>query len=516
MSNGQGDATEEFRALIELARTITSDLGPDLNAMLNEGLTRPLGVEEAERLLTKIVETLRESARARGDGATLASLSNGAAELVKAAIDARDRVRLWVPKPAAGMAKKQTVFLIPNHNGVVAGPVVPRPVFHEMEIDMVGGYIMTRDIKLWGNNERLEIHVGQFKSKYGRSPTAQELFQIMLGEMPLEGVEARDEFEVLKLARSIAANGVRKPPILDIDGTLLDGNRRVAACTLILNDTEEFTPDEKKRAEYLFVWQLTPGATDDDRDKVIVSLNFESDYKKEWPEYIKARKILDEWEYMLGLEPQKPGPKRQAEMKRELSRKYALGPDTSVVSRYLKMVRWSNDFEDHHINTRSRDSFQIKHAANKYFQYFDEIAKGESQGGVAWSLNQDDELKRTVFDLLFDGKIDNYTQIRALKYIYQSDEARDALAKAHLEPDVDRAQEHVDAAITIANTRRAEARSMGANLRIETFTKWIEEVPPRTLRDEVKPGNLKRLLAAFKLVQSIVEQSLAAKPEANA
>jgi len=150
------------------------------------------------------------------------------------------------------------------------------------------------------------------RAKHDRAPSPEELLHIMRGQMRLEGMEDEDEFEIVTLARSIAANGVRKPPIIDVNGILLDGNRRVAACYLILNDTSgEFTSDEKKRAEYIYVWQLLDGATDDERDRVMVSLNFESDCKKDWPEYIKARKVFDDWEAMLALEgPKKPGQQR--------------------------------------------------------------------------------------------------------------------------------------------------------------------------------------------------------------
>jgi hypothetical protein len=486
---------------------MTTDLGPEIDTMFMEGLARPLSPQEAERLLGRVIETIRATA-ANGNGTTR-TLDGDVGELVAMAIAARERVRASLTSAVSRMAKSKTVHLIPKHNGVCAGDVIPRPVFHEKEIPMEGGFIKTTDVRLWGENERLEIHVEQFQAKYGRPPTPDELFRIMAGRMPLEGVEAGDEFEILKLARSVATNGVRKPPIIDIDGTLLDGNRRIAACMLILSDTSgEFTVDDKRRAEYIYVWQLKTFATDDDRQKVIVSLNFESDFKKEWPEYIKARKVFEDWEALLALEPQRPGPRRQAELKRELSRKYALGPDTGTVNRYLKMVSWANEFEDHHINARNRDSFAVKHAANRYFQYFDELSKGEKPGGVAWSLNQDEHFKQIAFDLLFDGKFENWRQIRALKHVFASDEARDILGRAHREPDAETAQDHVDNAITIANIKRAEQRSLGANLRIETFAKWLEEVPPRTFRDEVKRENLMRLLGALELVGPLIRQIL--------
>lgn len=503
------DLASELRRLIDDARRLAPEVGPDLDQLLQDGLERPLAPQELESLLGAVIERIRASAGQKGDTRTEAALGGGVEELLRHITSIRAQVRSKLTPPGP-MVRQHTVHLLEEHNGIRLQPVVPRPVFHEKEVPMVGGFIHTSKIRLWTGNERLEIHVNQFRAKNGRAPSAEELLGIMLGKMPLEGLDEGDEFEILKLARSIAANGVRKPPILDVDGTLLDGNRRVAACLLILNDSDEFgSAEEKRRAEYIFVWQLTPDATNDDRQRVIVSLNFESDCKKDWPEYVKARKVFDDWEAMLQLEPHKPGPKRQAEMKKGLSKKYALGPDTNVVNRYLKMVRWALEFEDHHINVKNRDPYEVKHAASRYFQYFEELAKGEqSPGGVGWVLNNDETFRGTVFDLLFDGKIGKWARVRDLKYVYESDEARELIAKAHREQDVDTATDYVEAAITIAKAKSAEMRSLGANLKIETFTKWIEDVPPRTLRDEVKTENLQGLLKALTLIEPIVRQSL--------
>lgn len=508
MVNGTLDPTvaREFAALIDYAKRLAPDVGPEVNALLEDGLARPLQRAEAAAILTRLVERLRSRAGSRGDHQTAASLEGAVEDLVTQALEVRARL---LPEDEPGpMVKQQTVFLLPEHNGMRSQPVVPRPVFHEREVPMIGGFIKATDIKLWQENERLEIHTGQFTAKHGRTPTPEELLNIMLGKMPLDGVKKEDEFEILALARSIAANGVRKPPILDIDGTLLDGNRRVAACMLIQYDTKEFTSAEKRRSEYIYVWQLTPHATNDDRQKVIVSLNFESDCKKDWPDYIKARKVADEWQAMLALEGRKsPGPARLADMKRELSKKYALGPDTTVVNRFLKMMRWVNEFEDHHINVRERDLYAVQHAANRYFQYFDEIGKGESAGGVAWSLNQDDQFKRTVFDLLFDGKFENWTKIRELRHIYNSKDARATLAKAHEATDLEQAQSFIDESITIANASRAENRSAGANDQIERFVRWLLNLPPMTFRDTIRIEVLQLLLDALAFIGPMAEQA---------
>ncbi len=282
----------------------------------------------------------------------------------------------------------------------------------------------------------------------------------------------------------------------------MEGNRSLPACYNI-RSINEINSEQNRRAEYIQVWQLTEHVTDDDRNAVVVSLNFESDCKLDWPEYIKARKVYEEWQAMVALEP-RSNSRRQADMKRELSKKFALGPDTSVVNRYLKMVDWATEFEDYHINQKRRDTYEVKHSSNEYFQYFDELSRGEKPGGVAYALNQDDGFKHTVFDLLFDNKFRNWQQIRALKLISDNQEARELLAQGRNEIDLDLAEDHIDNAIAVARSQRAETRELGANTRIESFVKWLEELPTRAFRDQIKPENLQRLLDALKLVEPMV------------
>jgi hypothetical protein len=445
-----------------------------------------------------VITVLKRSAARRGDAATSKSLEGSIEKLIERVISTREGLDGSASEGQDRWPSRRVTLIARNR--IDPGPVYPRPCFHGKEVAMNAGFIKTTDIELWDHNERLDIHLGQFRQKNGREPSAEELLDIMLSRMKLPGIEDGDQFKITELARSVAINGVRKPPIIDVDGTLLDGNRRVAACRYILS-SDEFESDEKRRAEYIYVWQLTEHADDDDRNAVVVSLNFEHDCKEDWPDYVKARKVHEEWQAMLATEPRSPGPARQAEMKRALSKKFALGPDTSTVSRFLKMVDWANEFEEYHINVKGHDTYEVKHRANRYFQYFDELAKGTKPGGVAYALGQEEAFKHLVFDLLFDGKFKNWRQIRELKLIYDNEEARGYLEKAKAAPDDEAAEEHLENAMTIARSRKAELREVGANTRIEAFVEWLEELPVRAFRDAIRPDNLKRLLKALRLVE---------------
>jgi hypothetical protein len=498
----------EFEGFIKAARRISEEIGEEVELVLNEGRERPLSPGQAKHLLTQVISVLRRNGRRRGDQSLVRALEGDVNALVERLLEASAHRSSGMP---SGNGDAKHLELI-THKGIKPTPMHPRPVFHGKEVPVLGGYIKTSDIHLWDQNERLEIHLGQFRQENGRGPDSKELLDIMLSHMPLPGLTEKDQFQIVELARSIASNGVRTPPIIDIYGTLLDGNRRVAACYYILSN-DEFGPEQKQRAQYIYVLQLTEHATQEERDAVIVSLNFEDACKLKWPVYVKCRRVHEEWLAMLALELEPPNAQRQAQLKRKVSEKFALGPDTTTVNRYIKMAEGAEDFEDYHINHRKLPVYEVKHRANEYIEWFDELAKGAKNEGVAYVLEQDPGFKHLVYELMYDGKFQNFRQIRELKRIYENQEANELLKKAREEDNVEVAEEHLKNAMSIARTKSVEQRELGANTRIETFAEFLEELPPKTFRDKVKTENLQRLLAALKLVEPIVSKILQERAE---
>ena len=499
MSGFPKDIGLEFKLVVEAARQLSEDVGQKVEEILGIGISEPLPPDEARSLLNRVVEVLRAGVTRRNDETGRAALDGDAEELIERVMTLRSNLG---SSPSQHSTTEKVRYQLQDYNGIKQRTVKPSPVFHEREVPVNEGFIRTRDIQVWGENERIDIHLNQFRQANDRLPTASELLDIMLGHLKLPGITDEDQFEIHDLARSIAVNGVRKPPIIDVDGTLLDGNRRVSACHHILN-SPDFTSEEKQRVEWLQVWQLTEHATEADRDAVIVSLNFEPDYKQDWPAYVKARKVHEYWQAMLALEPRaNPNSTRQGEMKRTIARRFALS--TNEVNRYIQMVDLVDDFEDYHISERKKDKYAVKHCAEHYFQYFDELGKGKSAGGVYWSLNQDEAFKHLVYDLLFDGKFQNWNKIRDLKHVYQNEDAYEYLRRAQKETDPAFGQELVNDGCDLARTLRPEKRQQGANTRVKVFVDWFRNLPVRAFQegepDAISQENLKGLNEILQLV----------------
>ena len=498
----EGDLRRGYELLLEELRSVSENCTEDMERVRLEGSKNPMSDDEVRRFLGRCLDEAGRGARSRGDVSTATYLETEKEHIMERVLEIRKRD---VSGSTSQTHRNGVSLSLKSHQGIQPHPLRPSPVFHGRSVPVNVGFVDVRDIRLWRGNRRLNIHVSQFEKTHGRAPDSDDLLDIMGSRANLAGLDKKDQFKIVDLAKSIAASGVRQPPIIAYDGVLLDGNRRVAACRHILEN--DFSSEEKERAATVQVWRLTEHASNDEENAVVVSLNFEKDLKVEWPEYVKGQILYEEWRAMLEREDRPLGA-RQNELKRELARRYAITVDRC--NRYIAMVELADDFEDYQRNERGKDAHEVKHRSNEYFQYFDELGKGRSPGGVNWSMNQDDAFRNLVFDLLHDGKFRNYVQIRDLRHAYGNEEAMDLLRAARNTEDEDEAQQRVDLGLSAGKVARAEERRIGGNKRVEAFVRWLREAPveffsagePGAITEE----NLGRLYSALKLVEGHMQK----------
>ena len=497
-----GDIQRAFGGLLRLTADLPDDLEAEVAILLERGSREPMSSSEADATLRLVLARLE--ARAAHDDAATAVIAAAASTL---------RSRLSSSNGAAptsgGAAADPAIAGITERE-----PVQPVPRFQGRPIPMLRYRASPRDLALWAGNDRLQIHVSQFQQTTGHPPDAEETLQIMRSESGLQGAPEGDEFSIRDLADDIAAFGLERPPILARDGRLLDGNRRIAACLMILNDSA-YDQEARERVQDVEVHELSEHATEPDADWVVTTLNFRRDQKKEWRDYVKARKIYAEWDRMMRAHPGATD-KKQREMRLTLAKRFQMGNRTDAVGRFLKMVEMADEFEAFMVDERGENAFEVRHRAMKHFQFFDELTKGSGKRtrGADHALRQSDRLREVVFDLLYQGKFANWTLVRDLKHAPENAEVMEELEQAR-DADHEKGTRMVRAALTEARQNSPETVETSSDLRIGQFVAFLEKMSITGFQHSVSTASLKKLLRALQLVEAMVTKLLDEKQRAS-
>jgi hypothetical protein len=452
--------------LIEQARTLAAEYGDEVTAAVKAATEEPLDPERARRLYARVIKILRAA-----EGIDVEDDADVAEQI-------RREVETVVRSVKRPRANGDGLTFV-ERNGVAPHDVSPVPVFNNQYISMVEGYVDVETLDLWPENHRIELHVAEFQNINGRDPDRGELLELMHGKITLPSLdkkEQKDPFKLLPLAQSIARKGVERPPIVTHEGLPKDGNRRIAASLLVL-DRDEFTPEEKDRARWIRVWRAPEGTTDDQFDAIVVALNFEDDHKIEWPEYVKARLVVGRYQYLREHAKGRFSQSKAQQLKKDVAKHFAITPQ--AVTRYLKMVQWADDFEGYHL-AEGRDPAKVTYKANDIFQWFYEIDAGKTGEKLTQSqLDNDDELKEVVYDLMFDV-LDSGAQVRALHTVVGDPDALNLLVKAHdvADADADEALDLVKDAIELGKRKSIKRRRVGHEQFLKSTCDRLGATPP--------------------------------------
>jgi hypothetical protein len=472
--------------LLESATALSQDHGELVEQAVREAAAHPLDRERAHRLYTRILTILRAH-----DGGELSEPER--AELAEQVKREVDEIVTSVARPPT---PRSDGLPFVEHDGLKPRKVVPVPTFNDKSIPMTEGYVDVEDLALWRGNQRLTLHVMEFKERNGgREPDADELVKLMQGTIHLPSLDKADPFKLKPLADSIARKGVEVPPIVTAEGEPKDGNRRIAASLLVLYG-KDYDAAEKARARFIRVWCAPAETTEDQFDAIVVSRNFESDYKEPWSEYVKAKLVIEQYEIRKRQIQGRVTKVALKKIRQELAKDFAIKP--AEVERYDKMIHWADDFTAYH-EEQGRDHAEIRYKTEKNFQWFIEIDAGVGNEKLTRKLETDDELKAVVFDLMFDV-LDSGVQVRNLYRVVNDAETAGMLLTAHemMGRDPDGSLELVEDAITEAKRRNIKRRSIGFEDFLKTMVDRLGSTPP----DQWNGVDSELLLEVRRIMQS--------------
>lgn len=478
---------EGLEQLIERAETLARNYDSVVSDAVRLARDEPLSDDEAEQLFTRILAILRTSAQnPDATGATgLAKQIRGEVEVL---IEARSR---RLAPTGKGKAVVRGGLTFHERGGLSPRPVVPMQTFKGQPIMLTEGFVDVTTLPMWMDNHRVQLHVKEFREANHRDPEPDELLALMQGELRLPGVKGSDPFKLQGLAASIARKGVERPPIVTWEGEPKDGNRRIAASRKVLQDAQA-TPEQKERARWIRVWQAPKGTTEDQFEAIMVELNFEPDYKEDWPEYVKARLVVEAYRDLVrdlgvGLNARK-----KLDLRKVVADQFAI--KHAEVKRYLEMVLWADDFEDYHSSERALDPAAVRYKANDIFQWFYEVQAGKGPDKLVAKITQDDALREIVYDLMYDV-LDSGLQVRNLHKVVVDEAALDLLKRAHDEQRPEQALKFVDAAVAEAQ-KNSPTRRLGFDQFLRSAVDRLGSAPPDQWRnvDTSLLSDLRRVL----------------------
>lgn len=265
-----------------------------------------------------------------------------------------------------------------------------RKRFHNTEIEVFVGDVALDSIEGWIGNPRTELQADQFQEMYGRVPSNEEMYQLVLADS-----DSKEGLKIKELAGNIHNNGVRVPIVLNYEGKLLDGNRRYYASMFLTN--EGAPKDQRDRFKTIAAIVLPRGTSPEVEDAIITEFNFASDYRLEWPYYVKAMKVYED--HVDGM------------IKEDLEKKYAW--PWRVLNTWLKAAELCEKFLNYHNRT-----FLARDFAYRNFIMFDEMMRGYK------TRFSNAEFRDSVFELLLAEYPDNHRFKRSSDVI-RLDEIKD-------------------------------------------------------------------------------------------
>jgi hypothetical protein len=345
-------------------------------------------------------------------------------------------------------------------------PQLKQRLYNGRKMLMWEGKVKISDVKGWVDNPRIELGKKSLMEKLGNRELSQdEIFELMKNDSEMRLKELRDD---------ILKNGLREALTLSYQGKLLDGNRRFFAVKYALESMSSGDIN-RQDLEIVDAFVLSEDATDEDEQNVLVEENFSPSLKIEWPDYVKARRVIKADESGLSVE--------------EIASKYNW--PRSKIRETLKIHEILSDFEAFAVaekdpNDESGGGLgyteqESQVIAAKNYQFFNEAQKSFYN-----QLRTEVDFKIQFFKWIHEKKFSSFPEVRIAYRAWKDPEAKAAIMQK--EPAAAKSAK----AILDYNDRivRSSDEAIG---RIDSFVKFLkgmtaEEIKliPKKSREDLK------------------------------
>lgn len=361
-------------------------------------------------------------------------------------------------------------------------PKVRQRQYNGRKLMVWDGRVNIASVQGWVDNPRIELAKKTMQDRIGNRPLTQdEVFDLMKSDSEVKLKDLRDD---------ILKNGLREPLTLSFAGKLLDGNRRFFAIKYALENMPS-VDSNRQDLEVVNVHVLTEEATVEDEENVLVEENFSASLKIEWPEYVKAIKIMEAHDSGLSIDDIS---QRFSWAKSKIKQTIRIH---KIIMEFITYATSDVDPEDEYGGGLGLTERDAENKAAKNYQYFNEAQKSFYE-----KLETDIDFKIQFFRWIHTGKFSSFQEVRIAYNAWTHPEARAAILQN--EPTAAKSAK----AILDYNARVINSNDEAVG-RIENFCRFLREMKAHQI--EQLPGkSLRELKEALDLV---VKMGEAAKEE---
>jgi len=363
----------------------------------------------------------------------------------------------------------------------VQPPQLKQRLYNGRKLMVFEGKVKIESIQGWLDNPRIDVAKRTLQEKVGdRALTQEEIFDLMKNEPDVNLKALRDD---------IIKNGLREPLTLSYQGKLLDGNRRFFAVKYALEGYPKGDPN-RQDLEVVEAYVLAESATAEDEENVLVEENFSASLKIEWPDYVKARKVVKANDEGFSAD--------------EIAKKFKW--DKGKIRQTLRTYEIIQDFESFAILPPDQeDDFgggpgmteqEAQVVAAKNYQFFNEAQKSFFD-----PLKTDIDFKIQFFKWIYEGKFSSFPEVRVAFKAWKDPEARAAIMQG--EPSAAK-----NAKAILDYNDRVVRNTDEAVGRIESFVKFLKGMKVEEVKKIPLPAR-QHLKEALELVGKMSDAATA-------
>lgn len=357
-------------------------------------------------------------------------------------------------------------------------PILKQRLYNGRKIAVYECHVKVSNIQGWIDNPRIDLAKKNLIEQIGdRELSQDEVFDIMINDKEIKLKELRDD---------ILKNGLREPLTLSYEGKLLDGNRRFFAVKYALKHMSALDPN-RQDFETVPAYVLTDTATSDDEKNVLVEENFSASLKIEWPEYIKAKMVVEYHNKGYSVE----------DIAQHFNWSKSKIKDAikinEIIEDFITFATSPIDMEDENGGGLGMTENEAEQICAQNYQFFNEAHKSFDA-----QLKMDADFKMQFFRWIAQGKFMSFQEVRIAYKAWKSPEARAAIQQQ--EPTAAKAAK----AILEYNDRviKSSGETVG---RIDNFVQFLKNLKVEQLKDIPKETH-EKLKEALELVIKMREQ----------